>query len=74
VRYRPPRAKYESVSGYLRLVGWRSDFDPVTRRALMKTQRIGFPQYSRPGAKPPNSSPAKLLYEVGILGDFRVSG
>ena len=41
MRYRPLRSKHERVADYLRLVGWRSDFEPVTRRAFCENPKNG---------------------------------
>jgi hypothetical protein len=51
VRYRPPRAKYESVADYLTLVGWRSDFDPVTRRGSCENPKKGLSPLQSPRRK-----------------------
>ncbi len=73
MRYRPLRSKYESVADYLRLVGWCSDFDPVTRRGSCEKPKNRLSRVQSPRRKnfqPENSSPAKLLYEIAIRCDF----
>jgi hypothetical protein len=67
VRYRPLRSKYESVDDYLRLVAWRSDFEPVTRRGSGENPKNRLSRAQSPrtqNIRQENSSPAKLLYEI----------
>jgi hypothetical protein len=54
---------------YLRLVGWRSDFDPVTRGGSCENpkNRLSRVQSPTQNIQQENSSPAKLRYEIEDL-------
>jgi hypothetical protein len=73
VRYRPLWSKDESVADYFGLIGWRSDFDPVTCRGSCekpKKRRSRAQSPRRKTSSRRNSSPAKLLYEIAMRCDF----